>query len=281
MFGTFSTSTIWPRLEQSLGLPPIDAAIILALPIFWVVAFAFFALRAAIVGAPRTERIGRLAVSPYLPRLVMEFGYWMFRLPIAVLLRLGVTADMVTAASTLFTVVAAFLFGSGRIALGGWMLLLAFSCDAWDGMIARARGTSSPSGEFLDATVDRYNDLIAFFGFMYYYRADPLPLAFAALAAMGSTVTSYARAKGESVGIDPNVGYMQRHERAVYLGGPAVFSPFVAAWLEPQATHPRHYLVIVALALLAVLTNLTAFLRTRFVLVRLRERASSSTEPRA
>lgn len=254
------------------GMPAIDALALVTLPGVWVVGFVFFALRAAIFGTPQTDRIGRLSVSPYLPRVVMEFGYWMFTLPIALLVKLGVSADMVTGASVFFTVGAAVLFGMGHMALGGWTLLLAFSCDAWDGIIARKLGTTSPAGEFLDATVDRYNDLIGFFGFMYYYRADPLPLVLAALAAVGSTVTSYTRAKGESVGIDPNVGYMQRHERGVYLGAAAVFAPLLSIWLEPGVAQPRYHLVIASLALLAVLTNLTAVMRTRYVLVRLRGR---------
>jgi CDP-diacylglycerol--glycerol-3-phosphate 3-phosphatidyltransferase len=276
MLGSVSLSAM--QSERLLGMPMLDAIVVVCLPALWVVCFVIFALRSAWLGAQRTDRIGRLAVSPYLPRVFMEFGYWMFTLPIALLLRLGVTANMVTAASLFFTVVGAVLFGTGHIALGGWTLLLAFSCDAWDGIIARKRGTSSISGEFLDATIDRYNDLIAFFGIMYYYRDDLLPLVLAALAAVGSTVTSYARAKGESVGIDPNVGYMQRHERGVYLGGAAVFSPFVNAWLEPNASHPHHYLVIMSLGLLALLTNVTAYMRTRFVIVGLRARVAASSE---
>jgi CDP-diacylglycerol--glycerol-3-phosphate 3-phosphatidyltransferase len=256
----------------------MDALALLTLPAFWVLSFVFFALRTAVIGMPRTERIGRLAISPYLPRLVMEFGYWMFTLPIAALSRLGVTANMITAASVIFTMLAAVAYGAGHFAVGGWTLLLAFSCDAWDGIIARKTGTTSPAGEFLDSTIDRYNDLIGFFGFMYYYRQDPLPLTLAALAAVGSTVTSYARAKGESVGIDPNVGYMQRHERAVYLGGASVFAPLVALWLEPGAAHPRYHIVICSLGLLAVLTNLTAYMRTRFVFVRLRTRTEEKEQ---
>ncbi len=262
-----------------LGMPAIDALALVMLPAFWVLSFVFFALRTALVGMPRTERIGRLSISPYLPRVVMEFGYWMFTLPIALLVRLGVTANMVTAASVLFTALAAVAYGAGHFAIGGWTLLLAFSCDAWDGIIARKTGTTSPAGEFLDSTVDRYNDLIGFFGFMYYYRSDPLPLSLAALAAVGSTVTSYARAKGESVGIDPNVGYMQRHERAVYLGGPSVLAPIAALWLEPGVAHPRYHLVICSLALLALLTNLTAYMRTRYVFVRLRARGDEKGSP--
>lgn len=256
-----------------LGMPMSDALALLSLPLIWVASFVFFVLRSMVVGMPQTERIGRLSISPYLPRLVMEFGYWMFTLPIALLVRLGVSANMVTAASMLFTCGAAYCFAIGHFAIGGWTLILAFSCDAWDGIIARKTNTSSPAGEFLDSSVDRYNDLIGFFGYMYYYRDDLLPLSFAALAAIGSTVTSYARAKGESVGIDPNVGYMQRHERAVYLGGPAVLARLVASWLEPDAVHPRYHLVILSLGLLAVLTNLTAFMRIRYVFVRLRGRS--------
>jgi phosphatidylglycerophosphate synthase len=266
MFGTFTGGgLLW-------GMPQFDALALVSLPAFWVVSFVFFTLRSVLVGMPRTDRIGKLSISPYLPRLVMEFGYWMFTLPIAALVRLGVTADMVTAASVVFTVSAALAYGLGHFALGGWILLLAFSCDAWDGIIARKTGTTSPAGDFFDSTVDRYNDLIAFFGLMYYYRDDLLPLGLAALAACGSTVTSYARAKGESVGIDPNVGYMQRHERGVYIGVASVFAPIVAVWLEPGVAHPRYHLVIISLAMLAVLTNITAYLRTRFVLVRLRGR---------
>jgi CDP-diacylglycerol--glycerol-3-phosphate 3-phosphatidyltransferase len=274
MFSSFT------HAGKVFGMPAIDALALVTLPAFWVLSFVFFALRSVIVGTPQTERIGRLSISPYLPRMVMEFGYWMFTLPIAVLVRIGVTANMVTAASVIFTALAAIAYGAGHFAVGGWTLLLAFSCDAWDGIIARQTGTTSPAGEFLDSTVDRYNDLIGFFGFMYYYRDDPFPLTLAALAALGSTVTSYARAKGESVGIDPNVGYMQRHERAVYLGGPSVLAPLAALWLEPEATHPRYHLVICSLALLAVLTNLTAYMRTRYVWTRLRGRPTEENAPK-
>jgi CDP-diacylglycerol--glycerol-3-phosphate 3-phosphatidyltransferase len=200
----------------------------------------------------------------------MEFGYWMFTLPIGLCLRLGLSADAVTFGSLAFTVGAALAFGGGHFALGGWVLILAFSCDAWDGMIARRTATSSASGEFLDATIDRYNDVIAFFGLMYYYREDPLPLVLAALGLVGSTVASYARAKGESVGVDPNVGWMQRHERAVYLGLSAVVAPLAVPLLEPGAAHPRFHVVIAALALVAALTNATAVWRTRYVLQRMR-----------
>ena len=60
--------------------------------------------------------------------------------------------------------------GAGRFALGGWLLMFAFICDSWDGIVARVTRTESVAGKFFDATIDRYNDLITYVGFMYYYR---------------------------------------------------------------------------------------------------------------
>src|SRR5262249_27636191 len=161
--------------------------------------------------------------------------------PANAFVRLGVTPNTITTLSLLFTIGAAVCFGAGRFIEGGWLLILGFICDAWDGIVARKTGTSSDAGEFFDATVDRYNDLFVFLGLMYYYRNDPLPLALATLALIGSTLTSYTRAKGEAVGIDPNVGWMQRHERGAYLGLGTAIAPIVAAFPGPGAQPPAHY----------------------------------------
>ena len=72
---------------------------------------------------------------------------------------------------------------------------------------------------------------------------------------------------------------MQLHERGAYLGGAAVFAPLVALWLEPGAAQPRYHLAIASLGLLAVLTNLTAYLRIRYVFVRLRGRPHQESTP--
>jgi CDP-diacylglycerol--glycerol-3-phosphate 3-phosphatidyltransferase len=241
-----------------------------SLPVaFWVLCFVVFLGITAVRGVPRTARIDRVARSPYLPRVVMEFGYWMLDGPAELLVRLGVSPDRITTASLLLTIGAALAFGIGSFFVGGWLLLIAFMCDAWDGIVARKSGRSSLRGEYYDATIDRYNDLLAFLGLMYYYRADPLPLVLAAASLVGSTMTSYTRAKGEAVGVDPNVGWMQRHERGVYLGAAAVHAPFVAHAFERGVAHPRYHLVVATLALMAVTANVTAVWRARFVLTAL------------
>jgi CDP-diacylglycerol--glycerol-3-phosphate 3-phosphatidyltransferase len=260
-------------------LPILDLIPMIGLPLFWVVCCLYFCARSALFGMPRTARIDKIAKSPYMPRIIMEFGYWMFTLPIKLLLKLRVTPNMLTVGSLIVTIVAAIFLGMGHFSFGGWTLFLAFTMDAWDGIIARETGVSSISGEYLDATIDRYNDVIAFLGFMFYYRNDYIPLALVTLSLIGSTLVSYTRAKGEAVGVDPNVGWMQRHERAVYIGIGSVISPVVAAFVEGNVARPRFHLLWLAMGIMAFTTNVTAIWRARFVLAGLRKKQQVKLEP--
>jgi CDP-diacylglycerol---glycerol-3-phosphate 3-phosphatidyltransferase len=255
-------------------LPAWDTIPLLALPLSWSVPFCFYAARTLAFGMRRTPRLDRIAQSPYLPRVCLEFGYVMFTLPIAACVRLRITPNQLTYASLGVTAVAAGTFAAGRFGFAGWALFLAFMMDAWDGIVARQTHSVSASGAFLDSTIDRYNDIVTFLGIAYYYRSDLLPLLLCAAAMVGSTVVSYARAKGAAVGHDPNVGYMQRHERAVWLGAGAVFSPILAAFVEPGAVHPQFHLMIVALLVVAATSNFTAVWRIRVVMGWLQRKAA-------
>jgi CDP-diacylglycerol--glycerol-3-phosphate 3-phosphatidyltransferase len=259
------------------SLPISVWLVLLASPAIVASSLAFFLIRVALFGRPSTARIDKVSKSPYLPRIIMEYGYWCSSLPVDFCVAVGITPNMITLLSLVATIAAAVLFGRGHFLAGGWTLVFAFICDAWDGIVARRMGISSIAGEFFDATMDRYCDMIGFLGFMYYYRQDPIPLAIASLAMIGSTVTSYARAKGESVGVDPNVGYMQRHERAAYLTTSAILAPLVAAYTERGAAHPKYYLFLITLGIVALLTNITAIWRILFVMKRLRQKSNIST----
>jgi len=256
-------------------MPLTDSLPLVGLPLFWIVCCVYFCVRSAMSGMPRTARIDKIAKSPYMPRILMEFGYWMFTLPIKLLITLRVTPNMLTIGSLIVTIAGAVLVGLGYFTLGGWTMFLAFTMDAWDGIIARQTNVSSIGGEFLDATIDRYNDVIVYLGFMFYYRNDPIPLSLVTLTLIGSTLVSYTRAKGEAVGVDPNVGWMQRHERGVYLGIGTVIGPIVAAFAEGEVAHPRYHLVWVAMAIMAVTTNVTAVWRARYVLDGLRKKSAA------
>jgi CDP-diacylglycerol--glycerol-3-phosphate 3-phosphatidyltransferase len=265
-----------PTAGQMLWSLPWAVKIpLLGLPTFWIVSFAIYLLRCAIFGMERTPRIDTVFKSPWLPRVVMEFGYWMFRIPVRLCIVLGITPNMITFGSLLLTVGGAVAIGMGHFALGGWTLLFAFTCDAWDGIVARATNNCSASGEFFDSTIDRYNDLITYLGYLYYYRNDKLMLPLVALAMIGSTLVSYTRAKGDALGIDASVGYMQRHERAVWLGVSTAVAPIVAAFVEPGSPQPLYHIVVIVMALMAVLTNITAFWRISVVMNGIKKRQAN------
>jgi len=252
---------------ERLALP--DLLPLAVVNAYWFGGLAVFAVYAALRGTPRSPRLDKLSRSAVVPRFILEYGLWQLRFHVRVLRRLGFTPDLITLLSLLFAVVGAVLIASGRMGLGGWSMFLAFICDAYDGMLARELGLSSARGEFLDSVIDRYADAVIGLGFLYYYRDDPVGAAACGAYLVGSSVMGYAKAKGELNGVDPNVGIMQRHERAVYLGGSTVLAPFVAALLEPGAAHPRYHLVLVALVLVAFFTNVTAVWRTVYVMRRM------------
>lgn len=267
MLNTLAQMTAAPAAAQGLlGLPLSILVPMLGLPAFWLASFVVYCVRCALFGMDRSARIDQLYVSTWLPRIFLEFGYWMFRIPVALCIALRITPNMITFGSMLLTVAAAVLIGLGHFAVGGWTLLFAFTCDSWDGIVARATNTSSRGGEFFDSTIDRYNDLITFFGYLYYYRDVPWALVIIAPAMVGSTVISYARAKGDAVGVVANQGYMQRHERAVWLGIGTAVAPIVAAYAEAGSQRPLYHLVLFVMGMLAVLTNITAVWRIRVVM---------------
>jgi len=216
--------------------------------------------------------------SRILPTVAVDFGYWVLSPFVVVFRRLRITPNTLTFLSLPTSILAALIVGSGRFGLGGCILLLAFSFDAWDGLLARDTAVACDAGEMIDATVDRYNDVIIMLGFLYYYRNDVSPWLLTSAALVGTIIVSYTRAKGEAFGIDPNLGIFQRHERALCLGLGAVTAPIVARALNEPAAHPLYYSMVAALGVVAVGTNITAVRRARFVITRLR--ATNGRSPR-
>jgi CDP-diacylglycerol--glycerol-3-phosphate 3-phosphatidyltransferase/CDP-diacylglycerol--inositol 3-phosphatidyltransferase len=92
--------------------------------------------------------------------------------------------------------------------------------DIIDGYMARTTGQTSPFGAFWDSTLDRIGDAAIFGGLAMYYVGPGDNHWFAALAiyclSMGS-VTSYARARAESLGMQAKVGIAERADRLVSI----------------------------------------------------------------
>jgi CDP-diacylglycerol--glycerol-3-phosphate 3-phosphatidyltransferase len=130
---------------------------------------------------------------------------------------LGVHPNTLTLIGVLVNVVAAWALGNDRFLLAGFIMIVANIFDFIDGKVAYLTGTSSRFGAFWDSTLDRFSDIALFLGLIYLYsdlrRTDYVMVA--SLAMMFSIMTSYARARAESLIDKCKVGFMERPERIV------------------------------------------------------------------
>src|SRR6266542_1980610 len=181
-----------------------------------------------------------------------------------VLARAGVHANWLTYAGFVLNVAVAVLVTQGWLTLAGALFLLFNALDFLDGAVARAAGTAGAYGAFLDSVLDRYSEAVVFVGLIVWYaRADDMiAVTVSALALAGSFMVSYCRARAEGLGLDCEVGLLQRPERIVVLGIGLMFS---------ELTHPM--VLVAVLIVLALLTNLTAVQRMRHVARLFQERA--------
>lgn len=142
--------------------------------------------------------------------------------PIATLLmRLGVSPDVVTVAGTVGVVAGALVFfPTGHLWLGVVVVTAFVFSDLIDGYMARTLGSSSSWGAFLDSTLDRFGDAAIFGGLaIWLFRGgdDTLLGCVALWALVMGSVTSYARAKAESLGMTAKVGIAERADRLVAI----------------------------------------------------------------
>ncbi len=136
------------------------------------------------------------------------------------LARHGVSADMITLAGVALAALTGVLVAVGRLWPAVLSLTVGGLMDALDGAVAKAAGTSSPRGAFLDSVADRVADALVLAGVSWYLLGHGEPrlalLPFAVLAV--SSVISYERAKAESLGFVAKGGLMERAERLILLG---------------------------------------------------------------
>ncbi len=155
------------------------------------------------------------------------------------LLRIGITPDMVTWGGTIATVLVALVFFPQGWLWQGALVMLAFIfSDSLDGTMARESGSSSTWGAFLDSTLDRIADGAVFGGLALYFvgHTDSLLWAGVTIGALVlGQVTSYSKARGESLGVVVNGGLVGRADR-LFLGllG-ALLTGLGLSWALPSA----------------------------------------------
>jgi phosphatidylglycerophosphate synthase len=175
-----------------------------------------------------------------------------------------VSPDVLTITGLALNGVACALFGSAGgpgyasphlLRAGGLVALVASVFDMMDGRVARMRGRETKFGAYLDSTMDRYSDMVLYMGLMVLYaRLEQTPLMVLVwVAAVGSFMTSYARARAESLIPRCTVGLLERPERIVLVVLGALTNRMVAA-----------------LWIIAVLSNVTAIQRVVYTYVELK-----------
>ena len=156
-----------------------------------------------------------------------------------------------------------FAFAGGKgwssphlLRVGAVVALAAAVFDMLDGRVARLRGRETKFGAFLDSTMDRYSDMVLYMGLMILYaRVDKTPhMVLVWVAAFGSFMTSYARARAESLIPRCTVGLLERPERIVLV---------VIGALSNRMT--------AVLWIIAVLANITAIQRIVYTYVELKK----------
>ncbi len=175
--------------------------------------------------------------------------------------RLGIHPNLMTVLGLVGTSVGAFMVARGWMTLGGVVILLTVPFDALDGTMARLRNEATDWGAFVDSVTDRYSELVTYLGLLYFYlnQGNKAACILVFIAAAGSVLVSYTKAKADALKYNANVGLLTRAERYLVLAPALVFRiPLIALWI------------------LAILTNFTALQRILYVRQQARGRRSQS-----
>jgi CDP-diacylglycerol--glycerol-3-phosphate 3-phosphatidyltransferase len=140
---------------------------------------------------------------------------------VRLLLRLGVSPDLVTISGTVGVVAAALVcFPQGWLWQGALVVTFFVLSDMLDGQMAKVSGRTSSWGAFLDSTSDRLGDAAVFGGILLFftYRQDSTLWAAVALAGLVfGQWTSYVKARAESLGFTCSGGLAARADRLVII----------------------------------------------------------------
>jgi CDP-diacylglycerol--glycerol-3-phosphate 3-phosphatidyltransferase len=188
----------------------------------------------------------------------------------------GVSPETLNYAGLVLGTVSGAAIALGHLAVGGCAVALGGACDILDGRLARARGLTSDFGKFLDSTLDRFVEVFVFLGFVVYLRNEAAGPLVAAAAMAGSLLVSYARARGESTGLEYKGGLMQRAERLVLI----CLVCFGETPLQHGLGWPAGRLALYLIGVIALGTLATAAYRTVWIATRLKRREGQGSQGR-
>jgi CDP-diacylglycerol---glycerol-3-phosphate 3-phosphatidyltransferase len=145
-----------------------------------------------------------------------------------------------TVSGLMLNVVSAAFIILGHWRAAAFIIAAAGLCDMLDGATARVLNKTSRFGGFLDSVADRYSDMALITAFIIYYSAGAhlLMVSLCSVAAVGSMMVPYTRARAESFIDSCNIGLMERPERIILLAAGCYWNLVVPVfWILALLTH--------------------------------------------
>ncbi|MDE6207459.1 MAG: CDP-alcohol phosphatidyltransferase family protein [Muribaculaceae bacterium] len=196
---------------------------------------------------------------------------------VRLLIRMGVTPNMVTTIGMLGNLAAAavLVWAGVKVSQYGqapdyglvtWAgaLIIGFSLfDMLDGQVARLGNMASTFGAMYDSVLDRYCELFTLGGLAFFLIGcgNVWGAVITFLALVGSIMVSYVRARAEGLDIECKVGFMQRPERVVVTAASILAAGITGQNLDADSTFDPNIILVVAMAFIAIFANMTAFAR--------------------
>lgn len=245
---------------HSIWITLLPIVVINSILLVYLVIFAFTRDR-----WPKPPDLENRSNSWFLGSFLKEWWYWVTT-PIAkVLITIRLSPNIITFIGFTISCVSAWFFAEGLFGYAGWIMIFGATFDMFDGKVARMTGKVSRSGAYYDSVMDRFGEGVVMIGIVSYFRYSWV-LYFVVAGLIGSMLVSYTRARGEGVGIVCKKGPMQRPERIVYLGVASIFQPIADYLLRNTGLAYEQILVIAAIILIGVMTNITAVYRMVYIM---------------
>lgn len=185
--------------------------------------------------------------------------------------------NVLTITTLVVSALAGYFFHLGMIFVAGVLLLAGSTFDIFDGRVARAQGLNSPKGAFFDSCVDRYSEVLIYLGLLSFFR-DTFFVYIVFLIACCSMMVSYTKARAEGLGIECEVGIMQRTERIVYLGVLAAFNFLGNIVTFFLGLGNRNYLLKFSIIILCIFSFYTSIQRMTHVMKKMEEAGNGGTD---
>jgi phosphatidylglycerophosphate synthase len=153
---------------------------------------------------------------------ISRLVYRPLSVPLATLAaRTPITPSQLTLVAAALALAGAGAFALGAYVVGALLTIVAAITDCADGDLARMTGRTSKMGAFLDSVLDRWTDGALILG-LWVSNTNDFGIV-AGFALIGSFLTSYTRARAQSLGADCPEGIGGRDARILVLVIAALF----------------------------------------------------------